>query len=432
VQSSNLPHSRDNLVVAQERASAAGPRGKSSWRQKLAAIGPGLVVMLADNDAGSILTAAQSGAHWGYRLVTLQFLLLPILVLVQELAARLGLVTGRGFSELVRVRFGRAMSTFATCTLLASCFGAVVTQMSGIAGVGQLYGLPVWLSISIAVVFVMAMVLTGTYGAVERVAILLGLFGLAFFVVAWQARPDPRVLLPQLAQMPLGNRDYLYLVAANLGTCIMPWAIFYQQSALIDKALPVQALRWVRVDIAFGAFMCQLITAAVVVAAAAALGGHTGGVELESVPQLASAFTSVLGQTVGRSVFSVAVVGSALVATIVVCLSASWAVGEAIGVRHTLEHHPRDAPLFYAGFAALLLLAGLLVSSGINLVRVSVATGAVNAVLLPVVLALLYLLATRELRGEHKLGAGYRWVAGAVLLATAGFALYAAIAGSLG
>ena len=97
MQSSNLPPSRDDQVTA------TGPRDKPSWRQELAAIGPGLLVMLADNDAGSILTAAQSGAHWGYRLVMLQFLLLPILVLVQELAARLGLVTGRGFSELVPI-----------------------------------------------------------------------------------------------------------------------------------------------------------------------------------------------------------------------------------------------------------------------------------------------------------------------------------------
>jgi Mn2+/Fe2+ NRAMP family transporter len=398
----------------------------------LAAIGPGLLVMLADNDAGSVITAAQSGARWGYRLLLLQFLLLPVLVAVQELAARLGLLTGRGFAELVRLRFGRPLSMLAVATLLVSCFGALVTQMSGLAGIGQLYGVPVWLSIAITVAFVLAMVLTGSYRSVELVAIALGLFGLAFLLVAWRSHPDPAAMLRQLAEMPLGNRDYLYLVAANLGTCIMPWAVFYQQSALIDKALPHQALRWVRLDIVVGACVCQLITAAVLVAAAAALGGHVGGVGLESVPQLATAFTSVLGETMGRSVFALALSGCALVAAIVVCLSAAWAVGEAVGVRHSLEHHPREAPLFYLGFAALLVIAGGLVASGVNLVRLSIATGVVNAILLPVVLALLYVLAVRELRAAQGLGTGYRRTLVVLFIATGALALYAGIAGALG
>ncbi len=403
----------------------------SRLRLMAAAVGPGLVVMLADTEAGSVITAAQSGAQWGYRLLLLQFLIIPLLYTAQELSIRLGLGTGKGFGELVRQRFGRGIALLSLATLVLSCFGALVTELSGLAGVGQLFGVPLWETIGVLVVLIFAMVCTGSYHGVERVAICLGLFGVAFIGVAWNAHPDPRQIAAQWHQMPFHDSSYLYLVAANLGTSVMPWTVFYQQSALIDKGLGARHLKAARIETFFGATLCQILTAAVVIAAAACFNRSDASFTLTSVPQLADAFTASLGQTVGRGVFAMGLAGGALVATIVVCLTVAWGVGEATGRRHSLEQHPTEAPWFYAAFAAMLLGAGVLVGSGVNLVELSIFTGVVNALLLPAVLGLLYWLARTQLSGAFRLQGGYARVVGLVFGGASLTGLFCGVGGLL-
>lgn len=399
-------------------------------RQTAIAIGPGLVVMLADTEAGSVITAAQSGALWGYRLLLLQFLIIPLLFVVQELSIRLGLGTGKGYGELVRRRFGPCLAFLSLITLVISCFGALVTELSGLAGVGQLFGVPVWQTISVLIVMILVMVCTGSYSLVERLAIFFGMCELAFLVVAWKSSPDTSQIVAQLGQMPLNDKNYLYLIAANLGTSVMPWAVFYQQSALIDKGLGLQHLKAARIETLVGAILCQSVTAAVLIAAAACtkLQGKASGIT--SVPQIADAFTFVLGNTVGRIVFAIGMAGGALVATIVVCLTVAWGVGEATGRRHSLEQHPAEAPWFYAKFGVMLLAAGILVCSGINLVQLSIATGVANALLLPIVLGFLYRLARTELTGSLRPSGAYARVVVLIFVLAAGIGFLCGIAGT--
>jgi Mn2+/Fe2+ NRAMP family transporter len=404
----------------------------SRLRRAATVFGPGLVVMLADTDAGSVITAAQSGAQWGYRLLLLQFLLIPLLYVVQELTVRLALCTGKGYGELIRLRFGRWMALIAMATLAISCFGALVTEISGLSGAGQLFGIAPWQTIVAVCSLIMVMVLTGSYQSVERVALALGAFELAFLLVAWRAHPDWTQIRRQLTQMPFGNHDYLYLLAANLGTSIMPWTVFYQQSALIDKGLGLDQLKAARVDTLAGAALCQVITAAVLIAAAAAFGSRGGGMVLDNVPQIAEAFTGVLGPGAGEVLFALALSGGALVATIVVCLATAWAVGEVTGKRHSLAQHPFEAPWFYGAFGLMLLAGGLLVGLGDNLVRLMLATGVINAVLLPVVLGFLFWLAWRELPQAYRLRGISAFAVGLLFTATAVLGLYTGIQGALG
>jgi Mn2+/Fe2+ NRAMP family transporter len=409
-----------------------GTRGNSAarlWRIAVT-VGPGIVVMLADTEAGSVITAAQSGAGWGYRLLLLQFLAIPLLFMTQELAVRLGLGSGKGLCELIQQRFGRGLSLLSMTVLVISCFGALLTQMSGLAGAGQLFGVPVWQTITLLITMIFTMMWTGSYLSVERIAMFFGLFGLAFLFVAWNSHPDISQMLTQMQQMPFGDHRYLYLVAANIGTCIMPWAIFYQQSALVDKGLTIKQLKVARFETLFGAILCQTLQAAVLVAAAATLGKH--GTNLDSVPQIAEAFTAVLGDTFGRVVFAVGLSGGALVATIVVCLTAAWTMGEVTGVRHSLEHHPREAPWFYVAFAVMLVAGGAIVCSGVNLVRLSIATGVVNAILLPIVLWFVYRLACTELPESLRLKGSYAKLVGTAFTLAAALSAYAGIAGTWG
>jgi Mn2+/Fe2+ NRAMP family transporter len=397
----------------------------------LAAVGPGLVVMLADMDASSVITLAQSGAQWGYRLLILDVLLIPVMFMTQELTVRLGLCSGRGFGELVRERYGKAAALLATAVLLLSCFGALLAEMSGLVGAGSLFGIPPWQTLTLLVSFIIGMVVIGSYHAVERVVVAIGLFSLAFIAMAVNAHPNLRQMAHEMWQIPIADHRYLYLVAATIGTSIMPWAIFYQQSALIDKGLNSRQLTVARVDTLLGVILCQILSAAVLIAAAATLGVRRNGIGLDNIMQIGASLGILIDPDWGKVIFAVGLSGGALVAAIVVCLTAAWAIGEAIGVRHSLEQHPLEAPWFYGPFAALLIVGAVIVGSGTNLVNLSIAIGVVNALLLPLVLLLLYLLARRELPDEHRIKGSYAIVVGVSFLLTAALGLYSGVAGLL-
>ncbi len=302
----------------------------------VAVLGPGLVVMLADTDVGSIITAGQSGVQWGYRLLLVQLVLVPILYMVQELTVRLGIFTGRGHGELIKETFGRFWAWVSVGGLAIATVGALLTELSGVAGVGELYGLSRWITLPLAAGGLLLIVLTGSYRRVERAAIAVGLFEFAFFGVAWAAHPDLAAIATQAVQIPFTNHDYMYLVAANIGAVIMPWMVFYQQSAVADKKLRPEHFAAARWDTALGALVTQLVMAAVLVAAAATLAPHGAKPDLATVGDLSSALTSYLGVGVGRLVFGAGIIGAGLVAAIVSSLALAWGTGRgdrATGIR---------------------------------------------------------------------------------------------------
>ena len=415
------------LAIPSHTKLLAAPR-----RRLLAVLGPGLVVMLADTDAGSIITAAQSGAQWGYKLLILQLVLIPILYVVQELTVRLGLATQRGHGELIRETFGKGWAWLSVGTLCVACVGALLTQLSGIAGIAQLFGVPVVPTISVTIAGIIFMVWTGSYHSVERVAIAFGLFELAFLVVAWRSAPDVHQVARQFFALPLADPQYLYLAAANIGAVIMPWMVFYQQSAVLDKGLDLTDLKVARLDTAVGAVMTQLIMAAVLIATGAVLSGGGSGAKLDNVPQIAEALTPSLGYDVGRIVFAIGLAGAALVATVVVSLTAAWGLGEVAGYKRSLEHRPVEAPWFYGVFSVILVAGGVLVTSGADLIKLSVAVQVMNALLLPLVLGFLFLLARKALTGKHRLSGWYAWVAGTLIAVTSVFGVFAAASGLVG
>ena len=401
------------------------------WQHFLAVFGPGLVVMLADTDAGSVITAAQSGAQWGYKLLLLQAILIPILYLVQELTVRLGIVTGQGHGELIRTHFGPFWAWISVSTLVLACVGSLIAELSGMAGVGLLFGIPAWISMTVVIAGLIVMAWTGSYRSVERSAMAIGAFELVFFLVAWKAHPDPSAMVAGVLQPPLHEPSYLYLAAANIGAAVMPWMVFYQQAAVVDKGLKPQHLRAERWDTALGAVITQAVMAAVLIATAATLGRQNPHAPLDTVQQIAQALTPFVGEHAGKMLFALGMTGAALVSIIVVSLTAAHGVGELRGFKHSLNHAPREAPWFYGIYILVLGLSGMLVASGINLVNLSVAVEVMNALLLPIVLGFLYLLARRALPGPYRLGGAYAVMVAIVILATAGFGLYAGLSGAL-
>ncbi len=403
-----------------------------TWLIFLAVTGPGLVVMLADTDAGSVILAAQSGAVWGYKLLLLQFVLIPILYIAQELTLRLGLVTQKGHGELIAKYFGKAWAWLSVTTLLVSCIGAIITEFSGMAGVGQLLGIPTWLTMILVVIFLIIIAWTGSYRRVEVVAIALGLFELVFLVVAWMAHPSLKDMVDGMINIPYTNTSYLYLAAGNVGAVIMPWMIFYQQSAVVDKKLKLEHLKAARWDTLIGAIISQLVMAAVLVTTAATIGKTNPGAPLNTVHQISEAITPFLGTTAGHILFAIGITGSSLVAAIVVSLTAAWGLGEVTGYHRSLEHKPHEAPWFYSIYTLALIAGGVIVASNcINLVNLSVAVEVMNAVLLPIVLGFLFLLAVKCLPKEYRLQGSYAWIIGIILGVTAIFGLGAGLYGAI-
>ena len=380
--------------------------GASTAIRALVVWGPGLLVMLADTDAGNVVTAAQAGAQWGYRLLPLLLLLIPMLYLVQELTVRLGVHTHRGHAELIRERYGVGWAAIAVAGLAAAAIGSLVTEFTGVAGIGEMFGVSRALTLPLAAAALLAIVGAGAYRSVERTALIVGLFELAFFLVAWKANPSFSTLAREAFEWPLGDRQFLYMTAAIIGATFNPWMIFYQQSATVDKRLAPVDLAHARVDTALGAVLTQCLTGAVLIAAAAALrkGVPTS---LESVGEISAALTPALGATAGKIVFGAGVLGASLVAAIVASLALAWGVGEMAGYRRTLERRPFAAGWFYASYALAVAGSAALVWAVSDLVWLNVAAQVLNAFIMPLTVGFLIALAATALPEPHRVS-GWR------------------------
>ena len=381
--------------------------GAASFIRAAAVWGPGLLVMLADTDAGNVVTAAQAGAQWRYRLLPLVLMLIPMLYMVQELTVRLGLYTGRGHGELIRERFGIGWAYVSTIGLAAAVVGSLVTEFTGVAGVGELFGLSRSLTLPLAAATLLIIVASGSYKRVERVALFIGLFELAFFAVAWRAHPGLAALARDAIDLPIRNRDFLLLVAAIIGATFNPWMIFYQQSATVDKKLQPGDLVHARWDTGIGAVLTQCLTGVVLVAAAAAFATGSPTASLRSVGEISSALTPVLGGSAGRVVFGAGVLGASLVAAIVSSLALAWGVGEVAGYRRSLEYRPFEAGWFYAVYAVGVVGSCAVVWLASNLVWLNIAAQVLNAFLMPLVIGILVALAVKALPEPYRLRGWY-------------------------
>lgn len=398
------------------------PAGVRAALAALAAWGPGLLVMLADTDAGNVVAAAQAGAQWRFRLLPLILALIPALYLVQELAARLGVATGVGFGALVREKLGRGPAICALAGLALAAFGTFVTEFSAFAGIGELYGFSRGAALACAVVALLAMALTGSYKKVERAALAIGLLECAFLIVAWRARPAPAALWRDMFDPHLRNAGFLFVAAGLAGSAFNPWMVFFQQSATARRRLTVNDFSAARADTAFGAGLTQIMTGAVLVAAAATFhGGAAGG--LSSIGQIGEALGAALGPEQGRLLFSLGVLGASFAAAIVASLALSWGMAEVFSPGRPPRAGLFDSRRFLLLYAVGLIAAAVAVGLFDDLVWLNIAAQIANALLFPVSLCLLILLAARALEPPWRLAGPRLAVMIALVGVIAGFGL---------
>jgi Mn2+/Fe2+ NRAMP family transporter len=409
------------------RSLAGALRGPAVARW-MRVVGPAWIVMLADVDAPSVITAGKGGTESGYALLLPVFAIVPVLFLVQEMTARLALVTGKGHVELVRSRYGPTWAAVSVLGMAVINFVAYVAEFAGIALGAAILGVPEPIAIVGALAIHASMVLTGGYSLFERLALVLSLALFSFVVLAVAGRPDLGHLVSDLNPLP-GDvpTDYFALVVAMIGASIMPWMLFYQQSASVDKQLTREDLSGSRVETLVGAFASQALMAAIVIAAAAAM---------ESAAPVAATAGNLAGLPEGMArlagggagwLIAIGLIGSGLLALVVVSLSAAWGIGELMGWPHSLNLKPSQARRFYGVYLAEVIPAAAVVLVSPDLVRLCVGSMVFNVVVLALPLAFLVRLTSdRELLGDlanSRPHTALLWVVTLVLLACGVFGM---------
>jgi len=383
--------------------------------------------MLADTDAGSVVTAAQSGAQWGYHLILLQILLIPVLYVIQEITVRLGILTGRGHGALILSHFGPGWALVSAVTLFVACVGALITEFAGIAGAGELAGVPNWLSVPAATTALCFLITAGRYRRIEVVGIVLGLLELLFIPAAILAHPHGGALVHGLTHPVVLRHSYLTIVAANVGAVIMPWMVFYQQQAVIDKGIGRQHLRAARADTAVGSVLTQGVMIAIVVSTAATIGRANPGAALDTVGQIAGVLVPFLGRANAHLLFGLGMLGASTVAALVVSVAGAWGMSEVMGWRHSLNDRFSAARPFYLLCAGAVVASATAVVVAPNLVDLSVDVQLMNAALLPIVLGFLLVLEGRALAPADRMSGLRKWLVRTVALIVMAVGLYAGV-----
>ncbi len=398
-----------------------------SWKVRiaifLAVIGPGFVTANVDNDAGGIFTYSQAGAQFGY---TLLWTMIPItiaLVVVQEMASRMGAVTGKGLSDLIREEFGFRLTFFVMVTLVITNFGNVVGEFAGIASSLQLFGLSKYIVVPVAAAAVWLLVVRGTYDSIEKIFLAASGFYICYIIAGVLAHPDWRaaafatVTRPQAAG--IRNYGYLYMVIGLVGTTIAPWMQFYLQASVVEKGITAKQYAASRWDVILGCIFTDIVAWFIIVACAATLyaSGHhdigtSGADAAQALRPLAGEYAYLL--------FAAGLFNASIFAASILPISTAYAVCEGLGFEAGLDKKFHEAPVFYWLYTALIVLgAAVVLVPHLPLVYVTVLSQVANGVVLPFVLIFMLMLTNdRELMGEHANSRGFNIIAWITVVVT--------------
>jgi NRAMP (natural resistance-associated macrophage protein)-like metal ion transporter len=363
--------------------------------------GPGILVMIADNDAGGITTYTATGARYGYGLIWFILIMLPVAYFVQEMTVRLGAVTKRGHAEAIFDGFGTFWGWFSLFDLALTDLLTLVSEFIGMTAALHIFGVPPWATVVIVSVMMGAMVLQGRYWTWEKIALVFCLINLIYVPAAFMVHPDwSQVIRAGVTpQLPGGlNGTLFFFMMANVGTTIAPWMVFFQQSAVVDKSLKEKDILWGQIDTAIGSFFTVTVGIFLIVVT----GTVMHGVDIQSAAEAAIRLMGV--NRYAGTFLAIGLFDAGFLGAICISLSSSWAVGEVFGWAHSLNYKVREAPWFYAFYFSSLVIAGVVVLiPGAPLVTITLFVQVVATTLLPAALVFLVLLLNNEeLMGKRK------------------------------
>ena len=405
-----------NLTNLEPNLSSSENPVRSSWRRRgmgaiwkyrilpfLLVLGPGFITANVDNDPGGILTYSQAGAKFGYLLLWTLIPTTVALIVVQEMVARMGAVTGKGLSDLIREEFGFRVTFFAMVVLGIADFGNIVAEFAGLAAGMGVLGVSRYLAVPVGALLIWLLVVRGSYRPVERILIGFSLIYFTYAVSAFLAHPHwheaiAKTVIPSFS----GSHDYLIMVIGLIGTTITPWMQFYLQASVVEKGIGKREYALSRWDVILGCIITDVVAFFIIVACAATL--HASGhLDISDAAQAALALKPLAGQYAAL-LFVVGLVNASLLSAAILPLATAYNVCEGLGFESGIDRKFSEAPVFYGFYTALIVVgAGFVLLPHLPLLKVILFSQVANGVLLPVVLTFILLLINREdVMGEYK------------------------------
>jgi Mn2+/Fe2+ NRAMP family transporter len=376
-----------------------------------AVIGPGIITANVDNDAGGITTYSVAGAKYGYSLLWMMPLVALALIIVQEMSARLGVVTGKGLADLIRERFGVKWTTVIIGLMLIANLANTVSEFAGVAASLEIFGVSKYISVPIAAVGVWLLIVKGNYRRVERIFLFASAIYLTYVASGILANP-PWQEVGRAFVTPTFHFDagYVTIFVTIIGTTIAPWMQFYQQASIVDKGLKVAEFAYERLDVIFGSLFAVVVAAFITIACAATLNVH--GVEVTSAQEAAQALLPLAGPY-AEILFAIGLLNASIFSAAILPLSTAYVVCEAFGWEMGVSRSFKEAKVFFGIYTALIVLgAGIILLPIKSLIDAMLSSQTLNGVLLPVILiVMLRLINDRRQMGQYVNGRGFNFVA---------------------
>jgi Mn2+/Fe2+ NRAMP family transporter len=380
-----------------------------NWRIRIllfmAVVGPGFITANVDNDAGGIYTYSSAGAQFGHMLLWTLIPTTVALIVVQEMCSRMGAITGKGLSDLIREEFGFRITFFMMLAILITNFGNVVAEFAGIASGMELFGVSKHISVPLAGIFVWLLVVKGNYKSVEKVFLVASLFYIAYIVAGVLAHPKWMDAMVATVKLPPANvfkqSGYLYMAIGVVGTTIAPWMQFYLQSSVVEKGITAKQYSASKIDVIAGCLFTDIVAWFIVVACAATLFTH-GYRNITDAAGAAQALKPLAGQY-AYILFAAGLLNASIFAASILPLSTAYTVCEGLGFESGVGKKFREAPVFYWLYTILIAGGvGVILIPNFPLIKVMVLSQVVNGCVLPLVLVFMLLLINKqELMGRH-------------------------------
>ena len=364
-------------------------------------IGPGLITVNAGNDAGGITTYASVGASYGYKMLWGLLLITFSLAVIQEMNARMAVVTGKGLSDLIREKFGVKLTFFAMAILLIANMGVVFGDFAGIAASLELFNISKYISIPIVSVAIWLVVTKGSYKKVENIFLLFTFVFFTYIISAFLTKPDwGQVATSMFSPTIEFNTGFLLTFIGMIGTTITPYMQFYLQSSIVDKKISIADYKYEKVDVYLGSFWGNAVSFFIIVCTAATL--YKAGITINSAEEAAMALKPLAGQW-AFILFGGGLFGASVLATAVIPLSTSYAICEAFGWESGVDHDYKDAPAFFGIYTGIIILGALFILiPGISLIKIILISQQIAGILSPIILTFMIILINdKRIMGDY-------------------------------
>ena len=382
----------------------------------LSVMGPGIITANVDNDAGGITTYSLAGSQFGYSILWLFIPMIIALAVIQEMGVRMGIVSGKGLADLIREKIGIKLTFLMMIALLLANFGNVLAEFSGIAVSGGIFGVPRFVALPAAALFVWLLVVKGTYKSVEKVFLLASSLYLSYIVAGYLSNPDwslaaRSLLIPQITP----TAAYITMVIGVVGTTIAPWMMFYIQSSVVEKGISLKNLKYSKIDAIFGAIVVNIVAFFIVLACATTI--FTTGVQVNNVADVSTALAPLAGQY-ASILFAFGFLNASLFAASILPLSTAYYVCESLGFEAGVSKSFKEAPIFHGLYLGLIIAAVIIIMiPSVPLLNILYLSQVANGILLPFVLILmLFIINDRKIMGEYVNSKLFNYIAWATII----------------